>query len=223
VISLPHVPDSPRTWCENTDVNASPLRVVPANEASWADLESVLGTVRRHSALCFCQGYKIPNPEWRATPDEERAHRLRDQTDCDHPDSELPLNTSGLVGYLGDVPVGWCAVEPRTAYRRLLATRIPWADRTEDRADVGIWAVTCFVIRVPYRRSGYTYPLTAAAVEFARDRGAKAIEGYPMITRPGKEITWGELHVGSRNAFAAAGFTEVSSPTKRRVVMRIDF
>jgi hypothetical protein len=37
------------------------------------------------------------------------------------------------------------------------------------------------------------------------------------------EITWGELHVGSRSIFAAAGFTEVSRPTARRVVKRIDF
>ena len=54
-------------------------------------------------------------------------------------------------------------------------------------------------------------------------RGARALEGYPMITEPGREITWGELHVGSRSIFAAAGFTEVSRPTLRRVVMRIDF
>jgi hypothetical protein len=44
-----------------------------------------------------------------------------------------------------------------------------------------------------------------------------------MITRPGQDITWDELHVGSRSMFEAAGLTEVSHPTKRRVVMRIDF
>jgi len=44
-----------------------------------------------------------------------------------------------------------------------------------------------------------------------------------MQTEPGKEITWGELHVGSQNALAAAGLREVTRPTKRRVVMRIDF
>ena len=32
-----------------------------------------------------------------------------------------------------------------------------------------------------------------------------------------------ELHVGTRDSFADAGFTEVSRPTLRRVVMRIDF
>jgi hypothetical protein len=29
--------------------------------------------------------------------------------------------------------------------------------------------------------------------------------------------------MGSRSIFAAAGFAEVSAPTERRVVMRIDF
>jgi hypothetical protein len=36
-------------------------------------------------------------------------------------------------------------------------------------------------------------------------------------------ITWGELYVGARQVFENAGFTEVSRPTLRRVVMRIDF
>jgi len=44
-----------------------------------------------------------------------------------------------------------------------------------------------------------------------------------MITTPGQEITWGELHVGSRGILAAAGLAEVSRPSLRRVVMRLDF
>jgi hypothetical protein len=44
-----------------------------------------------------------------------------------------------------------------------------------------------------------------------------------MITETGKEIIWGELHVGSRSSFADAGFAEISHPTLRRYVMRIDF
>jgi hypothetical protein len=52
--------------------------------------------------------------------------------------------------------------------------------------------------------------LAGAAVDFARERGARAIEGYPMLTLPGQEITWGELHVGSRSVFADAGFAELA-------------
>ena len=39
----------------------------------------------------------------------------------------------------------------------------------------------------------------------------------------GAEVTWDELSVGPVGPFTAAGFTEVSRPTKRRVVMRLEF
>ena len=198
---------------------ATGVRVVPANEASWEDVQAVFGA-RGYASRCQCQRYKIGNADWTPVPVEERAFRLRVETDCGNPGAET---TSGLVAYLDGEPAGWCAVEPRTAYPRLLRMPVPWRGRDEDKADEGVWAVTCFLTRSGYRRRGVTYALARAAVDFARERGARAIEGYPMITEPGKEITWGELHVGSRNVFEAAGFQEVSRPTLRRVVMRIDF
>ena len=44
-----------------------------------------------------------------------------------------------------------------------------------------------------------------------------------MITTPCQDITWGELHVGPHGAFAEAGFRQVTHPTTRRLVMRVDF
>jgi GNAT superfamily N-acetyltransferase len=90
--------------------------------------------------------------------------------------------TSGLVAYLDGEPVGWCAVEPRTAYVRLLRKPIVWAGRAEDKTDDRVWAVTCFVTRSGFRRRGISRALARAAVDFARQRGAGALEGYPMIT-----------------------------------------
>jgi len=200
---------------------ASRLRVVPANEASWEDLQAVFGT-RGVAHTCQCQRYKLaPGEAFKTFPVEERAHRLRMQTECGHPGSRT---TSGLVAYLDGEPVGWCAVEPRAAYPGLLRVyRVPWQGRDEDKADPTVWAVTCFVVRAGYRRRRISYALARAAVHFARERGARALEGYPMLTEPGQEITWGELHVGGRSVFEAAGLTEVSNPTPRRVVMRSDF
>jgi GNAT superfamily N-acetyltransferase len=197
------------------------LSVVPANEASWEDLQAVLGT-RGDPFRCQCQRYKMrPGEAWASFPVEERADRLRMQTRCRQPGSDT---TSGLVAYLGGEPVGWCAVEPRAAYPRLRSKgRVPWEGRSEDKADASVWAMTCFVTRAGFRRRGVSRALARTAVGFARERGTRALEGYPMLTEPGKEITWGELHVGSRSIFAAAGFAEVSRPTLRRVVMRVDF
>jgi GNAT superfamily N-acetyltransferase len=83
--------------------------------------------------------------------------------------------------------------------------------------------VTCVFVRAGFRGRGISYALAQAAVDFARQRGARALEAYPMLTKPGQKISWDEIHVGSRSVFAAAGLTEVSRPTLRRVVMRIDF
>jgi GNAT superfamily N-acetyltransferase len=124
------------------------------------------------------------------------------------------------VAYLDAEPVGWCAVEPRTAYEGLLRNnRVPWADRAEDKTDDGVWAVTCFVTRVGFRKRGVSRALASAAVDFARKRGARALEGYPMST---KNTLLEELHVGTESVFADAGLVEVSRPTPRRVVMRIE-
>lgn len=202
-------------------IAAEDLRVVPANQASWEDLQTILGT-RGDASICQCQRFKLQRKEsFAAVGAEELGERLREQTHCGQPTASM---TSGLVGYLGDEPVGWCAVEPRSAYDGLRRVfRVPWDGRDEDKADPTVWAVTCFTVRAGYRRRGVSRALARAAVEFARERGARALEGYPMVVQPGEDITWGELNVGKRTIFDDAGFTEVHAPTKRRVVMRIEF
>jgi GNAT superfamily N-acetyltransferase len=194
------------------------VRVVPANEASWEDLQAVFGT-RGSAARCQCQRFKLrPREAFRNFPVEERAARLRVQTDTGQPDAEM---TAGLVAYLDEQPVGWCAVEPRTAYEGLLRNnRVPWEGRSEDKADDTVWAVTCVFTRAGFRKRGISRALVRAAVDFARERGARALEGYPITT---KDVILEELGVGTEGVFAAAGLSEVSRPTKRRIVMRIDF
>jgi GNAT superfamily N-acetyltransferase len=200
-------------------ITPAELDIVAANNATWEDLQAVFGTTD-YPGMCYCQHFKTRDCHWSSMSHQERQRRLREQTHCDDPRART---TSGLVAYLEKVPVGWVAVERRIAYERLVRTRTVWSGRQEDKADDRVWAVTCFVTRKGYRKRGITYALAAATVGFAREHGARALEAYPMITTPGKEITWGELHVGSRQVFADAGFTEVSHPSPRRVVMRIDF
>jgi GNAT superfamily N-acetyltransferase len=198
------------------------LAVRPANEASWEDLEAVFGT-RGPGARCWCQRYRLsPGESFGGFPAEERAARLRDQTDCGNAGSGT---TSGLVAY--DVtrdpaePVGWCAVAPRSSYDGLVRVfRVPWEGRDEDRADDSVWAITCFLVRAGHRRRGVSRALAVAAVEHARASGARAVEAYP-ITRT--DVISEELHVGTVATFEAAGMLEVARPGTRRAVMRLDF
>lgn len=200
------------------DSPAAEITWIPANRAPWADLEAVLGSVGS-SRQCWCQRYKLhPGEAFRKFPAEERADRLRAQTHAGEPDSS---ETSGLVAYLDGEPVGWCAVEPRPAFHGMVRNqKVPWEGRDEDRADESVWAVTCFVTRRGYRRRGVARALARAAVDFARSRGARALEGYPIVP---DNALMEELHVGTVEIFRDAGFHEVLRPTLRRAVMRVDF
>ena len=183
----------------------SHLEIVPANKATCDDLQAVFG-IRGAAVNCQCQRYKLrPREAFARFPVEERARRLREQTRCGHPESET---TSGLVARLDGEPVGWCAVEPRTAFIGLVRNnRVPWEGREEDKADDSVWAMTCVFTR---RASAAVASRTRSrgSVDVARSRGARAIESYPMLT--GQRISWDEIHVGSRSIFAAAGFEEAA-------------
>jgi len=188
------------------------VTIVPAHEANFDDLATVFGT-RGSAARCWCQRYKLrPKEAFSKFPAEERAFRLRQQCSGDE--------TAGLIAYLDGEPVGWCAVEPRVAYEGLLRNnRVPWEGRDEDKADDAVWAVTCLFTRAGFRREGISHALARAAVDHARASGARALEAYPMTTT---NAILEELHVGTVGAFAAAGFAEVSRPTVRRAVMRVE-
>lgn len=190
----------------------------PANEVPWADLDQVFGD-RGDPASCHCQWLKTFDREFGDMPKDERTRRFRAEVGCDDPDAR---ETTGVVAYRDGDPVGWAAVEPRPAYVRLRKTRVPWSGRSEDRDDEGVWAIPCFVVRKGFRRQGLSHALVVGAVEHARRNGARAVEGYPMQFTPGKEDVWGELFVGPLSAFVAAGFREVTHPTVRRYVMRLD-
>ncbi|GAB3432316.1 GNAT family N-acetyltransferase [Flindersiella endophytica] len=195
------------------------LRIVPANQASWDDLQAVFST--GEGRQCQCQFFKLTDEEWRSSVGfDERAGRFRAQTNCG---DKHARSTSGLVAYCGVEPAGWCAVEPRTAYPRLLRMRVPWTGRDENKADEDVWAVTCFVVRRGYRRRGIGSAMARAAVEFARERGARAVEGYPVVKWSGHGTGAIELYVGSVSLFTAAGFREVGRPTARRAVVRVEF
>lgn len=201
-----------------SSVSRAALTVRPANEATWEDLQTVFGA-RGAASRCQCQRQVLGDHDWWFMPVEERAQLLREQTNVGDPDAD---DTCGLVAYLDGEPIGWVAVAPRPTYRRLRGSNVAWKGRAEDKADDTVWSVACFVVRAGFRGDGLTYELAAAAVEHARRSGAAAIEGYPIVAKPGQRITWDESSVGTPQVFEAAGLEQVSSPTIRRRVMRLD-
>lgn len=193
------------------------VTVIPANEATVADLDAIFATPG-DPRRCWCQWFKTDTNGWSDHTPAERADLLRAQARPGRPGG----TTTGLVAHVGDEPAGWVAVEPRVAYQRLHRSRVVWKGRREDRDDPDVWAITCFVVRPDFRGRGVTRALAAASVDWAREHGARALEAYTRVVEPGESCPVDELYVGVRDTFADLGFAEASRPTPKRAVMRLD-
>lgn len=192
------------------------LTVIPAAQAPFTDVEAVFGT-RGDPAHCWCQWYKLPGKAWRegAGGDEALRDRLATQLAADGPGT-------GLLAYDGDEPVGWCAVEPRPALPRLqLSPLIRGATAEPDFDDESVWAVTCFVVPRQHRKRGIGAALAEAAVEFARDHGARVLEAYAVDPAARAKVAAAELFHGTASMFTGAGFSEVARPSDARAVLQI--
>lgn len=111
----------------------------------------------------------------------------------------------GLIAYLDGVPVGWVSVAERHDFGQLI--RSPQY-RPRD-SDANVFAIVCFYVDPRRKGSGVGTALLDAAVEYARARGAVAVEAYPNV-RPD--------YMGRRDALERRGFTEIRAAGKRAVL-----
>ncbi|SFR79554.1 L-amino acid N-acyltransferase YncA [Agromyces sp. CF514] len=198
------------------DAHPSELRIVPAQQAPFADIEAVFGT-RGDPSTCWCQWYKIPGSDWRDEPAELAAKLERQIETAEH-------GGPGLVAYDGETPVGWCAVEPRPALPRLQRKRIVTTGSLEHEFDdESVWAVTCFVVPRAHRKQGVGGALAEAAVAYAREQGARVLEAYGVDPTARAKVPAADLFPGTVSMFERAGFIEVARPTPSRAVMQVRF
>jgi GNAT superfamily N-acetyltransferase len=108
-----------------------------------------------------------------------------------------------VLAYDGDDVVGWAAVAPRARTHFATFRKIPHVD------DLDVWSVWCFRVRPGHRKKGIMHALLDGAVEFAREQGAPALEGYP-IDNGAERIDLTMAYVGTRGLFEKHGFTKAS-------------
>lgn len=119
----------------------------------------------------------------------------------------------GLIAFDGERAVGWCQLTPRDA--------LPWLDRTWRLArvdDAPVWSLTCFYVRIGYRRRGVTSALIREALRVARRARAQAVEAYPFDA----ELSPSSTGTGYASTFARAGFKVVARRIPARPIMRHD-
>jgi len=119
----------------------------------------------------------------------------------------------GLVGYRDGEPVGWVSFGPREEFARL--ERSPIMKRIDDKP---VWSIVCFYTAKRVRGSGVAAAMLDAAIEYARSRGARLLEAYP-VDRTGRGSD-DSMWFGCKAMYDRAGFAEAARRGPTRPVMR---
>jgi GNAT superfamily N-acetyltransferase len=180
------------------------LSFLPLTPDLWADFEHLFGP-RGACGGCWCMFWKLRGKAF----DENTGEPTRQMQKSIVDSGTVP----GILAYDEDEPVGWIAVEPRSAYSKLAHSRIL---KPVDDADV--WSVTCFFVAKQVRRQGLTVELLKAAVDYVREQGGIILEGYPVDAK--KDMPAPFIYTGTVAAFQQAGFVEVARRSETRPIMR---
>ncbi|HEY8455917.1 MAG TPA: GNAT family N-acetyltransferase [Actinopolymorphaceae bacterium] len=187
------------------------IEVRPATD--FDDVKTMLGPKKSpDSNVCWCLSYRLSSKENRALVGAARGEKVREL---------IEKGPIGVLAYDGDEVVGWAAVAPRAETSFARNRKIPHID------DRDVWSVWCIRVRPGHRGQGISHHLLRGTVEFARNQGAPAIEGYPVDNR-GEKVDLTMAYVGTRTLFERAGFTKAADTDSvldgfPRVLMRLDF
>ena len=190
------------------------LEIHPLTPKRLPDLASLFGQ-GGDPKWCWCAFYRVRGMTWsNATPAGNR-EVLEKAVRTDARAGRAP----GLVAYRDGEAIGWVSLAPREEFDRLEHSTV--LARIDDKP---VWSIVCFVVGRKARGQGVAEALLAAAVDYARDHGARLLEAYPVDTGGGR-IPSANVFNGTLGMFERAGFRVVerrraNATTKVRPIVR---
>lgn len=187
------------------------LTVHPLTPERWPDLETIFqakGCAVARS--CWCMFYRRSGESPPLQPGETHSARSRRELQALAASDQPP----GLIGYEGDTPVGWISLGPREDFAKL--KRSPVMRAVDDQP---VWSIVCFVVPAEHRQRGVASALLAGAVAYAKRRGVRLLEAYPVDT--GHPDAGESLWFGTQGLYDKAGFEEVARRKPARPVVRL--
>jgi GNAT superfamily N-acetyltransferase len=179
------------------------LVVRPLTPALWPALEDLFNT-KGPCGKCWCMAGRIGAAYRRYSPDHNKA-AFRAIVKRGPP--------PGLLAFDGERAVGWCQVTPRS--------EVPALDRVRHLKHVDempVWSISCFYVRIGYRRKGVTKALIAEALKMAKRAKTRALEAYPFDAA----LSPSASSTGYATTFERAGFKVVARRIPARPIMRHD-
>jgi GNAT superfamily N-acetyltransferase len=174
----------------------------PVTRSRWGDFEALFES-RGAPSYCWCMAWRDMDVDRTKADNAARKRNMK---------SRVTRNTPvGLLGYDGIEPVAWVSIAPKETLSKGLGGPAPARGER-------VWSLVCMFVRRSRRGEGLGHALIAAAVAYARKRGATVVEAYPVDpTSPSYRF------MGFVPAYEKAGFSEVGTAGTRRHVMRLVF
>jgi GNAT superfamily N-acetyltransferase len=190
---------------------APALTTRPLTTEDWPLIERLFGA-NGACGGCWCMWWRVPmgGRTWDAAKGAPNRRTFRALVESGE--------ASGILALAGDEPVGWCAIGPRAQFPRIdrsRALRRDWTERT--------WSLNCLYVPARHRGRGVATALVAAAVAYARRRGAGEIEAYPQALAPGERQAGAFVWTGVPSLFLAQGFVPLGKATRGRVPYLLRF
>jgi GNAT superfamily N-acetyltransferase len=188
-----------------TDLSSN-FKVQPVTKENWNQFVELFGD-RGACANCWCMYYRLSKTDFNSGKINDGNKNLMKEIIW----SGKPV---GLLGFLEDKSVAWCAFAPREDFSKLERSRVH--KRIDDEL---VWSIPCFFIHKNYRRSGLSSLLLKGAIEYAKGEGIKIIEAYPTIPTQDKlpdSFAW----IGFYKTFDQVGFRIVDRRSKNRPMVR---
>ena len=168
-----------------------------------------LGQVLKGSwgATCWCMFPRLTDKQMKELPGDGavKDRRRAAMTKLARRRSHAP----GLIAFDGDEPVGWVALGPRPEF-----IRVDKSKATPPVDDAPVWIIPCVTVAKTARGQGVGVAMIKAAVAYARENGAVAVEAYPRAD--GKRTGADNIYFGTEPLFRRAGFEVVREPLANR-------
>jgi GNAT superfamily N-acetyltransferase len=188
-----------------TELPTTELEFHPVTSERWEDLEKLFGP-RGAIGGCWCMWWRI-----------KRADFEKNQGDGNHQSMRAIIDSGkvpGIMAYAEGEPVAWCSVGPREDFPVLDRSHV--LKRVDDQP---IWSIVCFFIAKHSRHIGLSSRMLEAAVEYAKQNGARIVEGYPIEPKKDRAPDI-YIFTGMISTFLKAGFQEVARRSETRPIVR---
>jgi GNAT superfamily N-acetyltransferase len=183
----------------------SGLTFHPLTIDGWKDLESLFGE-RGACGGCWCMWWRLKRSEFEQQKGKKNKAALKKIVKS----GQAP----GILAYSEGRPIAWCSIGPRDTFPALERSRV--LKRIDDKP---AWSIVCLFIARGFRKKGISSAIIKAAVAYAKRKGARIVEGYPIEPKKGR---WPDAFVwtGVPSAYLKAGFKEVHRGSPTRPIMR---